>query len=502
MTVVVGSDRAAVKPRLVVLAWAVAAVSVAGFIAAWVLAVRNRNLLSLSANFGPDRFLVAYAVVGGVVASRRSSNPIGWFLLGIGLVTACRGLAGEYALYALAGSARPASGVWAAWFVNWSLILLFPGGLVTFLLLSFPNGRPVTPRWWAVGWAGVGMGAFILLADWFHPGPVAVYGLPSVPNPTGIHGFFSLTWGSWLFGAAYLLSWGCLLTAASSVFVRYRRSAGEERLQVKWFAYAAVLSLALLVALLPLSFATATGQLLSSVVIVVGLGLALPLTVGIAILKYRLYAIDKIISRTVSYALVTGLVAGVYLGCVALLTKILPFRGSVGIAVAVLAAAALFNPLRRRVQAMVDRRFDRARYDAERVVAQFSVQLREQVDLDVLGNDLLGVVNHVLAPAHVTLWLSQEVPPVGNAEQDTLSTPEIPALPRSLAVPAEPGATSARIAPEVPECYRARDRLRCRRSRARWLSVVFALNAASMAWSARDPRPGSRPIWRAKVAPS
>jgi hypothetical protein len=108
-------------------------------------------------------------------------------------------------------------------------------------------------------------------------------------------------------------------------------------------------------------------------------------------------------------------VVGVYLGCVALLTKILPFRGSVGIAVAVLAAAALFNPLRRRVQAMVDRRFDRARYDAERVVAQFSVQLREQVDLDVLGNDLRGVVNRVLAPAHVTLWLSQEVPPGGNA---------------------------------------------------------------------------------------
>ncbi|MGH3255814.1 MAG: hypothetical protein ACRDOU_10475 [Streptosporangiaceae bacterium] len=291
------------KPRIAVLAWAVAAVSVAGFIAAWVLAARNRNLLGLSANFGPDRFLVAYAVVGGVVASRRSSNPIGWFLLGTGLVTACRALAGEYALYALAGSARPASGVWAAWFVNWSLTLLFPGGLVTFLLLQFPNGRPVSARWWTVGWIGVG------------------------------------------------------------------------------------------------------------------------------------YAIDKIISRTVSYALVTGLVVGVYLRCVALLTKILPFRGSVGIAGAVLAAAAIFNPLRRRVQAMVDRRFDRARYDAERVVTQFSVHLREQVDLDVLGNDLLGVVNHVLAPAHVTLWLSREVPPGGNAEQDTVSTPEIPALPRSLAVP-------------------------------------------------------------------
>lgn len=427
MTGVVGSDRATVKPRLAALAWAVAAVSVAGFIAAWALAASNRNLLDLSADFGPDRFLVAYAVVGGVVASRRPANPTGWFLLGIGLVTACRGLAGEYALYALSGSARPATGVWAAWFVNWSLILLFPGGLVTFLLLLFPDGRVVTARWWAVGWAGVGMGVFILLANWFHPGPVAVYGLPSVPNPTAIRGFISITWGSWLSGAAYVLSWVCLLVAAASVFVRYRRSAGEERLQVKWFAYAAVLSLALLVALLPLASATATGQLLFSAVIAAGLGLALPLSVGIAILKYRLYAIDKIISRTVSYALVTGLVAGVYLGCVALLTKILPFRGSVGIAVAVLVAAALFTPLRRRVQAMVDRRFDRARYDAERVVAQFSVQLREQVDLDVLGSDLLGVVNHVLAPAHATLWLSQQAPPGSPAGEIDASQAEYPA---------------------------------------------------------------------------
>ncbi len=126
------------------------------------------------------------------------------------------------------------------------------------------------------------------------------------------------------------------------------------------------------------------------------------------------YAIDRIISRTVSYALVTGVVVAVYLGCVALLTKVLPFRGSVGIAAAVLAAVAVFNPLRRRVQAAVDRRFDRARYDAERVVAQFSVQLREQVDLDVLGKDLLGVVDQVLAPAHLALWLTAAVPPDGN----------------------------------------------------------------------------------------
>lgn len=168
-------------------------------------------------------------------------------------------------------------------------------------------------------------------------------------------------------------------------------------------------SLVLLTALVPFSAASKSGDAVFDAAVVAGIGLALPLAIGIAILKYRLYAIDRIISRTVSYALVTGLVAGVYLGCVALLTKVLPFRGSIGVAAAVLAAAALINPLRLRVQAAVDRRFDRARYDAERVVAQLSGQLREQVDLDVLGAGLLGVVNQVLTPEHVALWLNDTV---------------------------------------------------------------------------------------------
>jgi hypothetical protein len=152
------------------------------------------------------------------------------------------------------------------------------------------------------------------------------------------------------------------------------------------------------------------GQVIYDVAIVAGLGFALPTAIGVAVLKYRLYAIDRIISRTVSYVLVTGLVVGVYLGCVALLTRVLPVRGSVGVAVSVLAAAALFTPLRRRVQAAVDQRFDRARYNAERVVTQFSVQLRDQVDIDVLGEDLRGVVDHVLAPAHLSLWLREPGP--------------------------------------------------------------------------------------------
>jgi hypothetical protein len=410
MAAVAHGDRASVTPRLAAAAaWTAGAVSLVGFAAAWVLAARNRDLDDVTSGFGPDRFLVAYAAGGALVASRRPGNPIGWFLLGIGVLLACRAVAGEYALHALAGSARPASGVWAAWFINWSLTLVFPVGLLMFLLLLFPNGRPVTARWWAVGWLGAGLGALFLLVDWFYPGPMQVSGLPSVPNPTGIRGWTHVNPGGLLGNAAWALGGMCAVASAVSVFLRYRRSVGEERLQLKWFAWAAVLSLALLAALLPASITTRSGQVLWDAAVVAGIGLALPLAVGMAILRYRLYAIDKIISRTVSYALVTGLVAGVYFGCVALLTKILPLHGSVAIAAAVLAAAALFNPLRRRMQAVVDRRFDRARYDAERVVGRFSHQLREQVDLDVLGSDLLGVVNQVLAPAHLTLWLSDTV---------------------------------------------------------------------------------------------
>jgi hypothetical protein len=405
----VKARRADLRPGLAVVVWAVAAVSLAGFAAAWVLAVRNRDVLDVTSDFGPDRFLIAYAVVGAVLASRRPANPVGWLLLGIGLVVACRGLAGEYALHALAGSSRPALGVWGAWFINWSLSLLFPGGLLTFLLLLFPNGR-LLGRWWrAVAWLGAVQSLFFIVMNWLDPSAIVVSGLPSVPNPTGVRGWVNVTRSSLVGDVAWISAWACLILAAVSVFVRYRRSAGEERLQLKWFAYAAVMSLVVLVALIPVAALSDAGQVVYDVAIVVAIGLALPVAIGVAVLKYRLYAIDRIISRSVSYAVVTGLVVGVYLGCVALLTDVLPVRGSVGVAVAVLVAAALFNPLRRRVQAVVNRRFDRARYDAERVVERFSVQLREQVDLDVLGADLLGVVHQVLAPAHLALWLNEEV---------------------------------------------------------------------------------------------
>jgi hypothetical protein len=396
------------KRLLIVVAWSAGAVSLAGFAAAWVLAVRNGDVFDITADFSPDRYMAAYAVAGTVLASRRPANPVGWFLLIIGLVTGLRGLAGEYALYALAGPHHPAhpGGVWMAWYVGWSLTLLFPDGVLTFLLLLFPDGRPLTRRWWAVFWGAAGLAVSFLVISWLDPKPVKVTGLRRVPNPTGIGGLNHLLYAV-LSDGAWVCSFIFLLLAVVSVVLRYRRSTGEERLQLKWFAYAAAVSLGLLFALLPVAPMGTAGQVIYDMAIVAGLGLALPVAIGVAVLKYRLYAIDRIISRTVSYVLVTGLVIGVYIGCVVLLTRVLPVRGSVGVAVSVLAAAALFSPLRRRVQGAVDRRFDRARYDAERVVTQFSVQLRDQVDIDVLGEGLLGVVDQVLAPAHLSLWLRE-----------------------------------------------------------------------------------------------
>lgn len=169
--------------------------------------------------------------------------------------------------------------------------------------------------------------------------------MPSVPNPTGIQGWDFEGHGGLVGNLAWVSSWVPLL-AAASVVIRYRRSAGEERLQLKWFAYAVALSVGLLSALLPLSAVSTRGDMAFAGAVVAGIGPALPLAIGIAVLKYRLYAIDRIIFRTVSYAVVTGLVVGVYLGCIVLFTNILPFRGSVGVAAAVLAAAAVFSPLK------------------------------------------------------------------------------------------------------------------------------------------------------------
>jgi hypothetical protein len=242
-----------------------------------------------------------------------------------------------------------------------------------------------------------------VLATWFGAAPVKVgRELPSVPNPTGIAGW---TFAGNAGNGVFLLEWGCLLAAAASLFIRYRRSASEERLQLKWIAFASVTVLVLLTPLILAAIVTQAGEPAFNAGVVVGIGVALPVAVGIAVMKYRLYAIDRIISRTLAYAIITGLLVGVYAGLVLLATRVLTFRTPVAVAVATLAAAALFSPLRQRVQRAVDRRFNRAKCDADQTMAAFAARLKDAVDLDSVRDDLADAVQRALEPAHISIWV-------------------------------------------------------------------------------------------------
>jgi len=188
----------------------------------------------------------------------------------------------------------------------------------------------------------------------------------------------------------------------------WRRSSGERRQQLKWLASGAAVTVASVVIAVPLSSAGAPTTLLQWVGGLAWFGVAaLPVSIGVAILRYRLYDIDRIISRTLAYAIVTGLLIGLYAGVVLLATRVLPFHTPVAVAGATLLAAALFSPLRRRVQRAVDRRFNRARYDADTTIAAFAARLQDAVDLDAVQDDLAGVVHQALEPAHVSVWISQ-----------------------------------------------------------------------------------------------
>jgi hypothetical protein len=211
--------------------------------------------------------------------------------------------------------------------------------------------------------------------------------------------------GGGLLGAAQLLGLLLILVFWLSFVghqvLSWRRASGERRQQLKWLASGAGVSVAVIAVSFGISSTGATGEVL-------GIGLAaLPVGIGVGILKYRLYDIDRIISRTLAYAIVTGLLVGLYAGLVLLATQVLQFHSTVAVAAATLAAAALFNPLRRRVQHAVDRRFNRARYDADEAVAAFAGRLKDAVDLDSVRDDLTGVVQQTLEPVHLSVWVSR-----------------------------------------------------------------------------------------------
>jgi hypothetical protein len=344
---------------------------------------------------------VIYAAVGVVVARRQPRNPIGWILIIFILVFVLSQAAGYYAelYYRLGHHSLPLA--WVAVLLLplwWPAILLFP-----VVILLFPDGRLTARRWRWVLVAYALLGA-VACAAIFSPAITAVASHDvridasgDVISKGGPHGSGGLGAVVVLVGIAVI--W---LSFVVHQVLSWRRATGERRQQLKWLAAGAAVTLVVIAAFIAgIRSTSVSGEVL-------GLGLAaLPVGIGVGILKYRLYDIDRIISRTLAYAIVTGLLVGVYAGLVLLATGVLGLHSTVAVAAATLAAAALFSPLRRRVQRAVDRRFNRARYNADQMVSEFAARLKDAVDLNSVRDDLTGVVQQALEPSHLSVWISR-----------------------------------------------------------------------------------------------
>jgi hypothetical protein len=391
-----------VRRRWTWVAWSMLAVFTACVVAALALAAANNSFQREETLTDTVALLLAFGAfmgVGALIVAHRPGNAVGWIFSAIALLAITGALAEEYAAYATA--TRPGSlpgPVLAGWYASWAWYPTIGLALV-FTPLLFPDGRPPSPRWRPVAWlAGATTAAIGGLAA-LQP-TVELGGGREVDNPIGVAVIGNPEQS--MAGLVVLDLFAVLILAAVvSLVVRFRRSRGDERLQLKWFTYAAaLLPLVVLGDLLP----DPVSNLLFAAVIAF-----LPVAAGIAILRYRLYEIDRLINRTLVYGLLTALLGGIYAGLVLLSGKLFGDLGdrppSWAVAAATLAVATLFQPARRRVQALVDRRFNRRRYDAARTVEAYSSRLREELDLDTLSAELLAVVDRTVQPTTATLWL-------------------------------------------------------------------------------------------------
>ena len=381
------------------------------------LALTALSLLLLVLNFShPDvaiypywleniLFAVGFSTVGAVIASRSSpKNPIGWLFCAIGLSFGVDHFSAEYAIYTLL--AQPGAligGEAAAWILSWAWILAV--GLIVFLVLLFPDGRLPSRRWRWFAWLSLLL--IFTGAVWGAFTPGAILSLGQINNPLGVEGLPNV----WKLTQTLMLT--LIFISAASLYMRLRRASGVERQQIKWFTYTGVVASS--AALLTYTISEPLGALWLKWVGYVAMQLALigmPISMGIAILRYRLYNIDILINRTLVYGSLTAALVALYFGGIVVLQRIFVLltgqKSTLAVVASTLLIAALFTPLRRRIQLFIDRRFYRRKYDARKTLEAFSGKLRQETDIEALNDDLVEVVRETMQPVHVSLWLRPE----------------------------------------------------------------------------------------------
>ena len=394
------------RRTVVGLAWSLWAMTLGLIAGGLLIGVTNRPEAPLY-DYWIESTLITptFATLGVLIVSRRPGNVIGWIFLALSVAGSLQMFSGQYATVALISDSKQLpGGAFAAWLSTlMQSSFVYP---ILFLVLLFPTGKLLSPRWRVVAWTAglVIVASLVSLA--LRPGRIENF--PSARNP-----FEGPPFVEWVEAAGGVLGPAYFVAAIIALILRFRRSRGEERQQIKWFAYASALGFMaiLLVTLFDLPVVDERTDALVEHLVWTVAPLSLPVSAGIAILKYRLYEIDIIINRTLVYGSLTAALALVYFGGVTATQAIFraltgqPEQPQLAVVISTLVIAALFNPVRRRIQSFIDRRFYRSKYDARKTLEAFSAKLRDETDLDALNAELVSVVRETMQPAHVSLLL-------------------------------------------------------------------------------------------------